>query len=200
MLGFFACAHTHRFFTCAHTHWIALGLALALFVGMATSVVLSGRTQEPEPEDSLPVVEDSASDDPFAQPIAFSHAHHVTDVGLHCQMCHVYARRGPVAGIPSVETCAGCHEQVLSDRPEIQKVLEYWKNEEPIPWVRVHDLPDYTRFSHKRHVLGGVDCAECHGNVGQMEAAVQVESLTMGWCVTCHEAREASLDCLTCHY
>ena len=200
MLGFFACAHTYRFFACAPAHRIALGLALALFVGMATSVVLSGRTQEPEPEEALPVVEDSASDDPFAQPIAFSHANHVTDVGLHCQMCHVYARRGPVAGIPSVETCAGCHEQVLSDRPEIQKVLEYWKNEEPIPWVRVHDLPDYTRFSHKRHVLGGVDCAECHGNVGQMEAAVQVESLTMGWCVTCHEEREASLDCLTCHY
>ena len=191
MIGLFAGAHPLR---------IAVGLALALFVGVTFSVALSGRNQGPELDEAVPAVEDAASEDPFAQPIAFSHAHHVTEIGLDCQMCHVYARRGPVAGIPSVKTCAGCHEQVLSDRPEIQKVLEFWENEQPIPWVRVHDLPDFTRFSHKRHVLGGVDCAECHGNVGQMEAAVQVESLTMGWCVTCHKEREASLDCLTCHY
>ena len=178
-----------RCFECARSLRIALGLALALFVGVTTSVVLSGRVQEPE-----------TAKDPFAQPIAFSHAHHVTEIGLDCQMCHVYARRGPVAGIPPVETCVGCHKQVLSDQPEIQKVLEFWENKQPIPWVRVHDLPDYTRFSHKRHVLVGIDCAECHGNVGLMEAAVQVESLTMGWCVTCHKEREAPLDCLTCHY
>ncbi len=150
MIGCFECAHTLR---------IALGLALVLFVGVTTSVALSGSVQEPE-----------TAEDPFAQPIAFSHAHHVTEIGLDCQMCHVYARRGPVAGIPSVETCAGCHKQVLSDQPEIQKVLEFWENKQPIPWVRVHDLPDYARFSHKRHVLVGIDCAECHGNVGQITA------------------------------
>ena len=43
----------------------------------------------------------------------------------------------------SVQRCAGCHRVVLSEQPEILKVLEYWENEEPIPWVRVHDLPDY---------------------------------------------------------
>ena len=178
----------------------ALGLSLVLFVGVASSVVLSGRNQGPQSDEVVAAGQDAASENPFAQPIAFSHTQHVTEIGLDCQMCHVYSRRGPVAGIPSVETCAGCHEQVLSDRPQIQKVLEFWENKEAIPWVRVHDLPDFTRFSHKRHVLGGIDCAECHGNVGQMDTAVQVESLTMGWCVTCHKEREASIDCLTCHY
>ena len=178
----------------------ALGLSLVLFVGVASSVVLSGRNQGPQSDEVVAAVQDAASENPFTQPIAFSHTQHVTEIGLDCQMCHVYSRRGPVAGIPSVETCAGCHEQVLSDRPQIQKVLEFWENKEAIPWVRVHDLPDFTRFSHKRHVLGGIDCAECHGNVSQMDTAVQVESLTMGWCVTCHKEREASIDCLTCHY
>ena len=178
----------------------ALGLSLVLFVGVASSVVLSGRNQGPQSDEVVAAVQDAASENPFTQPIAFSHTQHVAEVGLDCQMCHVYSRRGPVAGIPSVETCAGCHEQVLSDRPQIQKVLEFWENKEAIPWVRVHDLPDFTRFSHKRHVLGGIDCAECHGNVSQMDTAVQVESLTMGWCVTCHKEREASIDCLTCHY
>ena len=61
-----------------------------------------------------------------------------------------------MAGIPSVQRCAGCHQTVLSERPEIVKVLEYWDNKEPIPWVRVHDLPDHVRFSHKPHIRAGV--------------------------------------------
>ena len=174
---------------------IALGLVLC--VGVTVSVVTGWNVQE---SGQGAAGADEGPFDPYAQPIDFSHRHHVTEMGFECQMCHVYARRGPVAGIPSVEKCAGCHTQVLSNTPEIQKVLEYWENEQPIPWVRVHDLPDYVRFSHKRHVLGGVDCAACHGDVGQMEIAVQVESLSMGWCVTCHEQRSASKDCLTCHY
>ncbi len=175
---------------------IFLGLSLASFLA-ATTVVLWGSSQDGDDElaaaDAMPV-------EPDVQPIAFSHAHHVTEIGLDCQMCHVYARRSPVAGIPSVGVCAGCHKHVLSDQPEIQKILAFWEDERPIPWVRVHDLPDHVRFTHKRHVLGGVDCAECHGNVSSMEIARQVESLSMGWCVTCHEERDASNDCLTCHY
>ena len=171
---------------------LVLGLALALLlVTTATAVVLMGvqeRTTPPSPGDSS------------EQPIAFSHRVHVNDVELNCQLCHVYARRSPVAGIPSVERCAGCHRVVLPDRPEIQKVLRYWEDEEPIPWVRVHDLPDHVRFTHKRHVRAGVACQECHGDVAQMEIAQQVVPLTMGWCVTCHQERHAPLDCLTCHY
>ena len=178
MFGGFAGVHPLR---------IACALALVSFVA-AVAATLSPREVQAQDSEAL------------AQPIAFSHAHHVSEVGLDCQLCHVYARRGPVAGIPSVETCAGCHRQVLSENPEVLKVLEYWEDEQPIPWIRVHDLQDYVRFSHKRHVLAGVDCAECHGQVGQMEIAVQVESLSMGWCVTCHEERQAPLDCLTCHY
>ncbi len=176
--------------------WV-FALTLLFCVGATASVILRGNAQEVDPGSVSTALGEV---DPYAQPIDFSHRHHVTEIGIDCQMCHIYARRSPVAGIPSVEKCAGCHSQVLSDEPEVQKLLEYWENERPIPWIRVHDLPDYVRFSHKRHVLGGVDCAECHGDVGQMEIAVQVESLSMGWCVTCHDERSAEKDCLTCHY
>ena len=80
------------------------------------------------------------------------------------------------------------------------KVLEYWENAEPIPWIRVHDLPDYVRFAHKPHIRAGVDCADCHGQVEKMHAAVQVESLSMGWCLSCHQERDVTRDCLACHY
>ncbi len=178
---------------------IVLLSALVVFLG-AGALSLTG-AQPPEAEPDPPAVEAAvAVGDPTAQPIAFSHAHHVTEVAIDCQFCHAYARRGPVAGIPSVQRCAGCHEAVLSEAPEIVKVLEFWENEVPIPWVRVHDLPDYVRFSHKPHIRAGVGCADCHGDVAAMEAAVQVESLSMGWCVDCHKEREANRDCLVCHY
>ena len=176
---------------------VHFGLALALFVAVTASVGLRGNAQEADDE---PTVATETTDDPYTQPIDFSHHHHVTEIGLDCQMCHVYARRSQVAGIPSVQRCAGCHEQVLTDAPEVRRLLEFWENEAPIPWVRVHDLPDHVRFSHKRHVLGGVNCAECHGDVGQMESARQVESLSMGWCLNCHQERDVSRDCLICHY
>ena len=188
---------------------VVLATAFAIFLG--TGVLTVFVAQEPEPAEAelspapLAGVAGGAEDgsapvDPAAQPIAFSHEHHVTEIGIDCQFCHAYARRGPVAGIPSVQRCAGCHRVVLSEQPEILRVLEYWENEEPIPWVRVHDLPDHVRFTHKAHVRAGVGCETCHGDVARMEAAVQVESLSMGWCVSCHEDRGATRDCLACHY
>ena len=180
---------------------LTLTCALALFLGTGAYTLFGAQPAAPdEPVASAEIETDQGPVDPMAQPIDFSHAHHVTEGGIDCQFCHAYARRGPVAGIPSVQRCAGCHQTVLSEQPEIVKVLEYWDNKEPIPWLRVHDLPDYVRFSHKPHIRAGVNCADCHGNVAAMEAAVQVESLSMGWCLDCHKEREASRDCLTCHY
>ncbi len=182
-----------------------LAAAFAIFLG--TGVLTVFVAQEPDAAEAERAPETAGAEtsggdplDPSAQPIAFSHAHHVAEVGIDCQFCHAYARRGPVAGIPSVQRCAGCHRVVLSERPEILEVLEYWENEEPIPWVRVHDLPDHVRFTHKAHVRAGVGCETCHGDVAAMEAAVQVESLRMGWCVDCHQERGATRDCLACHY
>ena len=188
---------------------VVLATAFAIFLGTGVLTVFVAQEPEPSEAELSPEPSGEAADasgagsapmDPAAQPIDFSHAHHVTEIGIDCQFCHAYARRGPVAGIPSVQRCVGCHRVVLSEQPEILKVLEYWEDEEPIPWVRVHDLPDHVRFTHKAHVRAGVGCETCHGDVARMEAAVQVESLSMGWCVSCHEDRGATRDCLACHY
>ncbi len=177
----------------------ALALAGAALAAAAAAAVRSGAAAQ-EPEASAPAAIAASDETAGGQPIAFSHARHVQQAGIDCRFCHTYAGRGPVAGIPSVERCAGCHRGILAERPEIVKVLDYWERRAPIPWTRVHDLPDYVRFSHKAHVRVGVGCAACHGDVAGMDAAVQVESLSMGWCVDCHAARGASRDCLVCHY
>ena len=134
------------------------------------------------------------------QPIAFVHSIHIQELGLTCDYCHIYADKSVSAGIPAMQTCMECHEGAAADNPEIQKLTAYWEDKEPVPWVRVHSLPDLAHFTHKRHVSAGVDCSACHGRMEAMAAARQVRSLQMGWCVSCHRSEGAPTDCLICHY
>ena len=133
------------------------------------------------------------------QPIAFSHKLHAGEKQIPCQYCHAYARRSLVAGVPSVQACMGCHQLVAVRKPEVRKLAAYWEQRQPIPWIKVHNLPDFVYFSHKRHVRAGVQCQECHGPVETMEEVRQVSSLEMGWCLSCHQQRQAPVDCVTCH-
>ncbi len=137
------------------------------------------------------------------QPIAYSHRMH-TEAGVQCLSCHSSAMRSPVAGIPSVQKCMGCHNVIGADSPVIQDVAGYWEREEPIPWVRVNVQPDFIDFNHQPHLGAGLNCETCHGEVGQMDAARPVAGMDMGWCLGCHleQSEEKSTrlaDCLTCH-
>jgi cytochrome c7-like protein len=129
------------------------------------------------------------------QPVSFSHALHVQQLGMDCRFCHTSAEVSARAGLPSTQTCIGCHGEgrILSGSPRLAPVLESWNSRLPIPWVQVHQLPDYVYFNHAAHVHRGVDCVSCHGNVGQMEAVRDVKPLTMAWCLQCHRDPEKFL-------
>jgi hypothetical protein len=155
--------------------------------------------------------------EPIQQPIAFPHSTHVQKLGMDCNYCHSGARKGIHAGIPPTQVCMGCHKVIdNTGRPELDKLKAFYADGkgEPIPWVKVHDLPDFVSFNHKRHVNSGVQCQECHGQVQEMGVDQRVASLQMGWCLDCHaahesidknygvnaELRRAELkDCYTCH-
>jgi hypothetical protein len=135
------------------------------------------------------------------QPIkGFSHKVHAEQKKIPCEYCHSSARRSAVAGIPPMNTCMGCHKIVRTDAPDIKLLTEKYEKNEPIEWTKVHDLPDFVRFTHKRHVQSGLDCAECHGDVKTMDTVQQVAPLQMGWCVDCHKQKGAPTACFTCHY
>jgi mono/diheme cytochrome c family protein len=135
------------------------------------------------------------------QPIEFNHAIHAGSYGIDCQYCHADARRGVFAGLPSVARCMGCHKIVVAQgNPEVQKLHEYWNRKDAIPWVRIHKLPGFAYFTHKRHVQVGLACQTCHGPVETMQRVAQVTPLTMGWCVACHAERRGPLDCVVCHH
>ena len=103
------------------------------------------------------------------QPILFSHLIHAGSFQIDCQYCHADARRSEYAGLPSVERCLGCHKIIgAQDNPEIAKIQQYAARGEPIPWVRVFKVPEFTHFPHKPHVRAGVACQSCHGPIEQM--------------------------------
>ncbi len=134
------------------------------------------------------------------QPIDFPHDVHVGTYKMDCQYCHSSVDKSQFANIPAVGTCMGCHRITARDKPRIQQLTKYSQEGKSIPWTRVHDLPDFVHFTHRPHIRNGVACAECHGDVGKMEAVRQVAPLSMGWCLDCHLERKAPTDCLVCHF
>jgi hypothetical protein len=135
------------------------------------------------------------------QPIPFPHKTHIAKKAV-CADCHESADKGPIAGIPSVKTCMICHSQIATDKPLIKEVTGYADKGIEIPWQRVYGFTReaHVRFNHAPHIRAGVDCSTCHGDVASQTVAERVVDHNMGFCVNCHKTKNASNDCLTCHY
>lgn len=124
------------------------------------------------------------------QPVPFSHKHHVADDGLDCRYCHTTVETSSFAGLPSTDICMNCHSQLYTDSPILEPVRASYQTGVPIPWVRVHNLPDYVYFNHSIHVNKGVGCSTCHGQVDEMPLVWQTQTLYMEWCLQCHRNPE----------
>lgn len=127
------------------------------------------------------------------QPVEYSHALHVGQLGIDCRYCHTTVEHEAFAAIPPTQTCMNCHAKVRTNSDKLVLVRESYATGMPIPWVKIHDLPDYAHFNHASHVRAGVSCVSCHGRVDQMEVVYQVEPLNMGWCLDCHRNPEPHL-------
>lgn len=133
------------------------------------------------------------------QPVRFSHQLHAGTLKINCRFCHRYAAQSPVAGVPSLALCQTCHQALPETTPDMELLQVYWNEKRPIPWVRLQRLPDHVYFTHEMHLFAGLSCVSCHGNVAGMSKTPRAPTYEMGWCLTCHEQRGASHDCLTCH-
>lgn len=127
------------------------------------------------------------------QPVQFSHKHHVGGEGIDCRYCHTSVEDSSFAGIPPTKTCMNCHSLIWNTAPILEPVRASFRDGTPLRWTRVHDLPDFVYFNHSIHVHKGVGCATCHGPVQTMPQIVQVQPLTMQWCLDCHRAPERYL-------
>jgi hypothetical protein len=124
------------------------------------------------------------------QPVPFSHAHHVGEVGIDCRYCHTSVETSSFANIPPTKTCMNCHSQIWNTSPTLEPVRESFRTDRSIPWTRVHDLPDFAYFNHSIHINKGVGCETCHGRIDKMPLTFQKASLQMEWCLDCHRHPE----------
>lgn len=152
------------------------------------------------------------------QPIKYSHKIHAGDMKIDCKYCHVGVDKSRIASVPALNICMGCHAIARKDIPEIIKLKEYYDQGKPLPWKRIHKVPDFAYFNHSVHVNRGVECQSCHGDIQSMDTLLvdpykstgQVNSFTMGACLNCHrnahdklpylkEVNNGPENCAVCH-
>jgi hypothetical protein len=124
------------------------------------------------------------------QPVPFSHEQHVGQLGLDCTYCHTQVFESPHANVPASRTCLNCHDprkaNVKGTSPLLAPVRASSDTGKPVPWKRVHKLPEYAYFNHAVHVNKGVSCVTCHGPINEMSVVREDQPLSMGWCLKCH--------------
>lgn len=179
---------------------VGLVLASGLLVGIRVvsagggAPVAAAARISPTPADTGAVAEAAQPDS-----VPFDHSIHAGKYQMACLSCHVDADKSTTAGLPSITKCMGCHKFVGKQKPAVQELARLWDDEEVPRWTRTYDLPDYVYFSHQVHVSAKVACSQCHGDVASMSRIRRVSSLTMGWCLSCHEEKHATRDCIACH-
>ncbi|HZM27144.1 MAG TPA: cytochrome c3 family protein [Gemmatimonadales bacterium] len=192
---------------------ITLGAGAAA-IGLAALAITSGRTGAQAPKsvaDSLKAPVLAAGDTSALrgprQPIFFRHDIHAGQFKIQCQYCHYSVAVSSEPGIPSMQTCMGCHNVIAgtdsSHKVEIKKLRDASSQKKPIEWTRVHFVARHVHFPHMRHiqVLGPNACQTCHGDVARMPQVYKVNNVNnMGFCITCHEQRGVTRDCAVCHY
>lgn len=152
------------------------------------------------PQEAKQMVPDNpAEHTPPVQPIPYSHKKHLA-FGLECKKCHTNPEPGKLMTLPATSTCMECHATIAKSKPAIQKLAEYAKSKQPVPWVRVYTVLPGVAWNHRAHLDASVKCETCHGQVREMDAMAEVTSVTtMYSCLHCHEMNQAKTACDTCH-
>jgi len=173
-----------------------------VLVSLPSAIGLQGfSAQEPAaPTAAAPSKDISATkSEPPAQPIPYSHKKHLA-FGLKCQQCHINPEPGDRMTFPATSRCMACHATIAKDKPSIQKLAEFAKSNQPIPWVRVYVVSSWVYWNHRSHLDAKMTCEMCHGQVEEMEVMTKVSNVTtMAGCIDCHRKNDASTGCRYCH-
>ena len=157
----------------------ALPLQIIIFLGVLGGVAAAGITYYATPAylrvGYQPV-----------QPVPFEHSLHAGQLGIDCRYCHAAVEKSATSSLPAAQTCMNCHSIIKTTSPLLEVVRQSYATGEPVPWVRIHQNPDYVYFNHSVHVNRGVSCVECHGKINEMPVVQQAKPHSMSWCLDCH--------------
>ncbi len=196
-------------------------LSLLLAAGLAGSLAygLSNARKGYEPRQPILFRHTRMAGVPVWQKDAKGEMVNVGGFGIPCVYCHTMAYKGRHSTVPSTAVCMNCHTSVGLNKEWVLKMKEYWDRGEPIPWVKVHDLPDFVYYDHSAHLNAKDEkgepkipvkdaegrrinpCEACHGKVEQEEIVRVQVNFNMQWCLDCHRKPEmkAPTDCVACH-
>lgn len=163
-----------------------LPLQILIFVGLTAGIVLAGVTYYATPKYTRVGYAPQ-------QPVPFDHSLHSGQLGIDCRYCHSNVEKSGHSNVPTAQTCMNCHNQIKTDSPLLAPVRASYESGNPVPWVNIHEVPDYAYFNHAVHVARGVSCVECHGKINEMEVVHHAKPLSMGWCLDCHREPEKVL-------
>jgi hypothetical protein len=124
------------------------------------------------------------------QPVPFSHAKHAGELGIDCRYCHTFEEVSGHSNVPTSQTCMNCHNQIKATSPTLAVIRESYQTNKAVPWVQIHQTPDFVYFNHSIHVNRGISCVECHGKVNEMDVVHHVKPLSMSFCLDCHRNPE----------
>src|SRR6202795_2801816 len=138
----------------------------------------SAQQAAPSPQTIKPAVPDNPSPHSAPeQPIPYSHKQHLA-FGLACKDCHANPEPGKLMTFPDTSRCMQCYVTIAKDKPSIQKLAEYSKSNQPIPWIRVYKVLPGIAWTHRAPLAAGVKCETCHGQVREMATMSAVTSVT----------------------
>lgn len=161
----------------------ALPLQIIIFLGILGGVAAAGITYYATPAylrvGYQPV-----------QPVPFDHSLHAGQLGMDCRYCHASVEKSGTSSVPAAQTCMNCHSIIKTQSPLLEVVRQSYTTGEPVPWVKIHQTPDYVYFNHSVHVARGVSCVECHGKVNEMTVVGHDQPHSMSWCLDCHRNPE----------
>lgn len=120
------------------------------------------------------------------QPVEFSHKVHSSDYEIKCIFCHHESEIGSFSAVPTTFSCIVCHVAIKEESEKVKPLIESYDNQKPIQWIRLYKLPEHTHFNHNTHILAGIDCASCHGEVEKMEKTYRTNDFSMEFCLNCH--------------
>lgn len=150
--------------------------------------------------------------------LRFNHKFHVSEQKLKCESCHKGATTSESVQdrlVPKGTTCDGCHGTEHSDLNKVEagddemgkcNFCHLGYREGDGNRVAKLDIPrPNMTFNHKKHVARNINCAQCHGEVQELELATRDQLPRMRGCFGCHQhpdsanRGEAKSACETCH-
>lgn len=167
----------------ARAWWGYLALALFLTAGILITAAVMGSGRVP-------------------QPVAFNHLKHTEELGLDCEFCHPYVKKGAHAGLPDAQTCTLCHQTEQGTSAEAARVTELLAEGDPLTFNKLFRLESHVFYTHRRHVgIGELECENCHGAIARTERppARPLVRIDMDFCVGCHREQDQTLNCNACH-